>query len=105
LIANRPIKLIVTALVHGHGVCALALSSLNRRKLQSAAPFSTECSPADADINLVMAQPSITEIDQMAEWTMVAPHLRDLAQPIDATGLVAVIRRIESLAGAPAHGR
>ena len=105
MIANRPINLFVTALVHGYGVCALTLSSLNRRKLRSAAPFSTECSPADADIDLVMAQPTITEIDQMAEWTVVAPHLGNLAQPIDATGLAAVIRRIESLAGAPAHGR
>lgn len=54
---------------------------------------------------LGMAQPTATEIDQMAEWTMVAPHLGNLAQPIDATRLAAAIRRIESLAGAPAHGR
>lgn len=55
--------------------------------------------------DLGMAQPSAAEIDQMAEWTMVAPHLGNLAQPIDATRLAAAIRRIESLAGAPAHGR
>ncbi|MDP2119270.1 MAG: glycerol dehydrogenase [Hoeflea sp.] len=49
--------------------------------------------------DLGMAGPTDAEIDQMAQWTMVAPHLGNLARPIDAARLAAAIRRVEGLAG------
>ncbi len=48
---------------------------------------------------LGMADPTEREIDQMAEWTMVAPHLANLDRPVDPAMLAAAIRRVETLAG------
>jgi glycerol dehydrogenase len=48
---------------------------------------------------LGMANPTDGEIDQMAEWTMVAPHLANLDRPVDPAMLAAAIRRVETLAG------
>lgn len=38
------------------------------------------------------------EIDQMAEWTMVAPHLANLDRPVTPRTIGAAIRRVEHLA-------
>ena len=48
---------------------------------------------------LGMADPTDQEIDQMAEWTMVAPHLANLDRTVDPAMLAAAIRRVETLAG------
>lgn len=48
---------------------------------------------------LGMRNPTAREIDQMAEWTMVAPHLANLDRPVDPAMLAAAIRRVETLAG------
>jgi glycerol dehydrogenase len=48
---------------------------------------------------LGMGNPTAREIDQMAEWTMVAPHLANLDRPVYPAMLAAAIRRVETLAG------
>lgn len=52
---------------------------------------------------LGMRNPTAREIDQMAEWTMVAPHLANLDRPVDPAMLAAAIRRVETLAGEEAQ--
>lgn len=52
---------------------------------------------------LGMTDPTTQEIDQMAEWTMVAPHLANLDRPVDPAMLAAAIRRVETLAGEEAQ--
>ena len=47
---------------------------------------------------LGMDDPTESEIDQMAEWTMVAPHLANLDRPVDPAMLAAAIWRVEMLA-------
>lgn len=47
---------------------------------------------------LGMRDPSGAEIEQMAEWTMVAPHLANLDRPVTPQMLAAAIRRVEALA-------
>ena len=49
--------------------------------------------------DLGMKDPSGAEIDQMAEWTMVAPHLANLDRSVTPQMLAAAIRRVEALAG------
>ena len=39
------------------------------------------------------------EVDEIARWTMTAPHLGNLAVPVDAPRIAAAIRRAEALAG------
>lgn len=48
---------------------------------------------------LGMDDPTESEIGQMAEWTMVAPHLTNLDRPVDPGMLAAAIWRVEMLAG------
>ena len=48
---------------------------------------------------LGMPDATAQEIAGIADWTMTAPHLRNLAAPVDAAGIAAAIRRLEALAG------
>ncbi len=47
--------------------------------------------------NLGMADPTETEIDEMARLTMTAPHLANFAVPLDRAAVAAAIRRAEAL--------
>ena len=46
---------------------------------------------------LGMTDPTGTEIDQIAEWTMTAPHLANLHRPADAGSIARAIRQAEAL--------
>lgn len=47
---------------------------------------------------LGMPAATAAEIAEIADWTMTAPHLRNLAVPVDAAGIAAATRRVEALA-------
>lgn len=47
--------------------------------------------------DLGMADPTETEIDEMARLTMTAPHLANFAVPLDRAAVAAAIRRAEAL--------
>lgn len=49
--------------------------------------------------DLGMPDPTDQEIAEIARWTMTAPHLANLAQPVDAQSIAAAIGRLETLAG------
>lgn len=49
---------------------------------------------------LGMTAPTAAEIREIAEWTMTAPHLKNLPVEVDADSIEASIRRIEELARA-----
>lgn len=53
--------------------------------------------------DLGLSDATAQEIDDIARWTMTAPHLRNLAVPLDEPGIAAAIRRAEALA-TPADG-
>ncbi|MFT3972159.1 MAG: glycerol dehydrogenase [Amaricoccus sp.] len=48
---------------------------------------------------LGMDQPEAAEIAAIARGTMTAPHLKNLARPVDEAAIIAAIIRIEALAG------
>lgn len=50
---------------------------------------------------LGMERPTSMEIEQIADQTMTAPHLRNFPVPLDRNGVARAIRRAEALAGAP----
>ncbi|MDT4948848.1 MAG: glycerol dehydrogenase, partial [Pseudonocardiales bacterium] len=47
---------------------------------------------------LGMANPTSVEIEAIGELTMTAPHVLNLAVPIDAASVAAAIDRVETLA-------
>ena len=46
---------------------------------------------------LGMEAPEPAEIDEIARWTMTAPHLKNLGRPVDQALIAAAIRQIEAL--------
>ena len=48
--------------------------------------------------DLGLPDPQANEIDEIARWTMTAPHLANLPLPVDAQAIAAAIRRCEALA-------
>lgn len=48
---------------------------------------------------LGMANPTATEIAEIARWTMTAPHLKNLPRAVDADDIAAAIVRLETLSG------
>lgn len=50
---------------------------------------------------LGMDEPTDTDIDQIADLTMTAPHLRNFAKPLNRDLVARAIRRVEALVDAP----
>lgn len=55
--------------------------------------------------DLGMAEPTGEEIDDIATWTMTAPHLKNLPLDVDAVSIAAAIRTVERLAQTAGQGR
>lgn len=89
--------------IHGQHVAWGALVQLaaegRRAELRSLFAFNRSIGLATSLEDLGMTDPTDAEIDDIARWTMTAPHLANMPVPVDAAAVAAAIRVVEALAG------
>ena len=90
--------------IHGQHVAWGTLVQLaaegRRRELHSLLAFNRAIGLATSLADLGMASPSDAEIDDIAHWTMTAPHLGNMPVPLNAAAIAEAIRIVEAIAGA-----
>lgn len=88
--------------IHGQHVAWGALVQLaaegRSAELKSLSAFNRAVGLATSLEDLGMAKPTDTEIEEIARWTMTAPHLGNLPLQIDTAALAKAINAVEALA-------
>lgn len=89
--------------IHGQHVAWGALVQLaaegRHAELRSLSAFNRAIGLATSLEDLGMHDPTSSEIEDIARWTMTAPHLGNLPLPIGASEIATAIRAVQSLAG------